>query len=81
MVRFYQNWLGKREGLDQPMSKAGALHEAKMWLRGLTSREVDLELKGIGRGRVSITAGKPNQGHPFEHPHYWAAFILMGDPG
>ncbi len=33
MVRFYQNWLGKRDGLDKPMSKAEALHEAKEWLR------------------------------------------------
>ena len=21
------------------------------------------------------------EGHPFEHPYYWAAFILIGDPG
>src|SRR5262249_5109824 len=36
MTRFYQNWLGKREGLGRPMSRAEALREAKEWLRGLT---------------------------------------------
>ncbi len=80
MVRFYQNWLGKRDGLNAPMPKAEALHEAKEWLRTRTSQQVDAQLKEIGRGEVRIKEGKPVQAHPFEHPHYWAAFILMGDP-
>ncbi len=80
MVRFYQNWLGKRDGLNKPMSKSEALHEAKEWLRTCTSQQVDAQLKDIGRGEVRVKEGKPVQAHPFEHPHYWAAFILMGDP-
>src|SRR4029077_20951512 len=32
MVRFYQNLLGKREGLTKPLVKAEALREAKQWL-------------------------------------------------
>jgi CHAT domain-containing protein len=31
MVRFYQNLLGQRPGLTQPMPKAEALDEAKAW--------------------------------------------------
>ncbi len=80
MVRFYQNWLGKRDGLNKPMSKAEALHEAKVWLRTRTSQQVDAQLKEIGRGEIRVKEGRPVQAHPFEHPHYWAAFILIGDP-
>src|SRR5271157_4704074 len=39
MNRFYQNLLGKREGLNKPMPKAGALAEAKTWLRNLSFDE------------------------------------------
>ena len=33
MGRFYENLLGKREGLTRPMPKGVALAEAKAWLR------------------------------------------------
>ncbi|MCE9531628.1 MAG: tetratricopeptide repeat protein [Planctomycetes bacterium] len=39
MNRFYQNLLGKRDGLTKPMPKAEALREAKNWLRNLSSEE------------------------------------------
>ncbi len=39
MTRFYQNLLGKRDGLDKPMPKAKALDEAKRWLRELSADE------------------------------------------
>ena len=80
MTRFYQNWLGKREGLDRPMSRAEALREAKEWLRGLTADQVAGELQQIARGQPRAKEGQPVEGHPFDHPHYWAAFILTGDP-
>jgi CHAT domain-containing protein len=80
MTRFYQNWLGKRPGLAVPLPKAEALREAKAWLRGLTSEAVDAELQQIARGIPRAKRGQPVAGHPFEHPHYWAGFILMGDP-
>jgi CHAT domain-containing protein/tetratricopeptide (TPR) repeat protein len=80
MTRFYQNWLGKRPGLVQPLPKAEALREAKAWLRGLTSEAVDAGLQPIARGIPRAKRGQPVAGHPFEHPHYWAGFILMGDP-
>jgi CHAT domain-containing protein len=95
MARFYQNLLGKRPGLDKPMAKAEALDEAKRWLRGLSSDEVGGALEALERGplRPLATAGGPANGQagasapprgsgprPFEHPYYWAAFVLIGDP-
>src|SRR5262249_18270111 len=41
MQRFYQNLLGKREGLTAPLGRAEALAEAKAWLRGLRRAEVE----------------------------------------
>jgi len=80
MTRFYQNWLGKREGLDRSMTKADALREAKEWLRGLSAAEVGSELGKIPRGDPRPKVGEPVAGERFDHPRYWTAFILMGDP-
>jgi hypothetical protein len=92
MVRFYQNWLGKRPGLDRPMSKAEALREAKDWLRGLTVGQADIEARklpgsedaakaqGARRGERPPAGGVMREAQPFDHPHYWAGFILIGDP-
>ncbi len=79
MTRFYENWLGKRDGLAQPLPKA------ERWARrsnggGLTSEAVEAELSQTARGFPHAKRGQPVVGHPFEHPHYWAGFILMGDP-
>src|SRR5262249_18821189 len=59
MARFYQNLLGRRPGLSQPMPKAEALDEAKRWLRGLTEGEVGPALEALPRGEVGplATAG------------------------
>jgi CHAT domain-containing protein/Tfp pilus assembly protein PilF len=82
MTRFYQNLLGKRPGLDKPLPKAEALREAKEWLRGLTAKEVDQALVQLPRGepREKPAAPVPATVHPYAHPYYWAAFILIGDP-
>jgi hypothetical protein len=80
MVRFYQNWLGKRSGLDRSLSKAEALQEAKAWLRGLSGAEALGALDGISRGERRHRSVPPAESHPFAHPHYWAGFILIGDP-
>jgi CHAT domain-containing protein len=81
MFRFYQNWLGRRAGLDHPLGKAEALREAKTWLRSLTSDQLEGELSGLSRGAVRPLGRRPATGHPFDHPHYWAGFILVGGPG
>jgi CHAT domain-containing protein len=85
MVRFYENLLGGRTGLKAPMPKAEALAEAKRWLRGLTAKEAERLAKNLPTlERIGTASGQPQPAassrHPYEHPYYWAAFILMGDP-
>ncbi len=80
MRRFYANLLGRRDGLDVLPPKAEALREAKSWLRGLTGDEITIERNQITRGEPRHKPGVPVAEHPFDHPHYWAGFILIGDP-
>jgi tetratricopeptide (TPR) repeat protein len=94
MPRFYANLLGRRPGLTAPMPKAEALHEAKAWLRGLRRAEVRAaiaELSGgavrpepaQGRPPAALAATVPAGGaddRPYAPPHFWAAFVLVGDP-
>jgi CHAT domain-containing protein len=83
MTRFYQNMLGKRPGLSKPMPNAEALREAKVWLRGLTTEEAaraESKLPQVSRGEPRPLKGMPVSVHPYEHPHFWAAFVLVGDP-
>jgi tetratricopeptide (TPR) repeat protein len=93
MARFYQNLLGKRSELAKAMPKAEALQEAKRWLRDLTSDQIDGELAALERGEVrplarekgaparkEAPAQKANSVKPYDHPYYWAAFVLVGDP-
>jgi tetratricopeptide (TPR) repeat protein len=93
MERFYQNLLGKREGLKQPMGKAAALAEAKSWLRGLSREEAVKRAaqlsKGVARGKgrkeLPLLPAVPEApvsvktDRPYAHPYYWAAFVLIGD--
>jgi tetratricopeptide (TPR) repeat protein len=93
MTRFYQNLLGKRAGLAQPIPKAEALQEAKRWLRSLTVGQVDGDLARFERGGVRPLAKdsgahpsevaaspKPTGIRPYDQPYFWAAFVLAGDP-
>jgi CHAT domain-containing protein len=87
MFRFYQNWLGKRPGLNKPLSKAESLREAKHWLRNLQRDEIGetiAKLPEAARGLKlePVDPAKPGAAStkPFEHPYYWSAFVLIGDP-
>jgi CHAT domain-containing protein len=78
MVRFYENLLGKRQGLKKPLGRAAALQEAKDWLRKLSLKEAEKAIEALPRGKV-VSAPK-GQAKSYEHPYYWAAFTLIGDP-
>jgi CHAT domain-containing protein len=89
MTRFYQNLLGKRDGLKIPLPKAEALREAKHWLRTLPRAEAEALAAKLGKGelRASEVEARPvakaeakGGEAPYAHPRYWAAFILLGDP-
>jgi CHAT domain-containing protein len=85
MQRFYQNLLGRRAGLAGPLPRAEALREAKHWLRNLDGREADQLVQGLpGGARTGKTSVPPDKqlkaGRRYEHPYYWAGFILLGDP-
>jgi tetratricopeptide (TPR) repeat protein len=92
MTRFYQNLLGKRDGLHAPLLKAEALREAKAWLRTLPRAEAEALAGRLAQGSVRakeepkdpasppVLPPLPAGGTPFAHPRSWAAFILIGDP-
>jgi CHAT domain-containing protein/tetratricopeptide (TPR) repeat protein len=94
MRRFYENLLGRFDGPRRlsgqvyepgtPLPKVDALREAKIWLRELTWDEL-MRLEGVGEeGSTSpeaeVMVEASGSDRLYEHPHYWAAFILMGDP-
>jgi tetratricopeptide (TPR) repeat protein len=94
MLRFYENLLGKRKDLKQPLGKADALAEAARWLRELPHKDAEQLAAALGQGNLSGTArgsvgalklkeGEiklPTGGRPYAHPYYWAAFTVLGDP-
>jgi hypothetical protein len=92
MLRFYENLLGKRQGLKQSLGRAEALAEAKRWLAGLKRIETESLVArlsgGVLRGtekvappRIKGQAAKVPEGdRPFAQPFYWVAFTLVGDP-
>lgn len=82
MTRFHENLFGHRRGLQHPLSKAESLAEAQQWLRNLTYDERDQALAHLKSGkRLPSESSGQGGGSPYRHPHFWAGFRLIGDPG
>lgn len=84
MKRFYENLWGSRPGMKAPLTTSDALREAKAWLRQLSQSQADRLWKSWQRGEF-IPTGAPQSDsetnedpRPFQHPKYWAAFVLIG---
>jgi CHAT domain-containing protein len=77
MTRFYENLLGKRDGLKAPLPRAAAHREAQRWLRELPrSQAAALTAKLSGgelRGTVSAlrpqVAPAASEERPYAHPY------------
>jgi CHAT domain-containing protein/tetratricopeptide (TPR) repeat protein len=80
MHRFYENLLGSRPEQKTPLSKLEALTEAKRWLKGLEAEEAARRVKDLGV-KLPTDWERKQPDRPFAHPYFWAAFILVGDPG
>ncbi|MFO0889252.1 MAG: CHAT domain-containing tetratricopeptide repeat protein [Isosphaeraceae bacterium] len=93
MQRFYANLLGRRPGLDRPMPKAEALHEAKVWLRELPRAEALSLIIGLAgdeksgksydflrRHADAMAELRADGERPYASPQFWAAFVLSGAP-
>jgi CHAT domain-containing protein len=89
MLRFYENLLGKK-----PLGRAAALAEARSWLRKLSGKQAQRYAGALAAGKLASTRGgvealPPVKGkgvkvpageRPYEHPFFWASFVLIGDP-
>lgn len=84
MKRFYENLWASRPGMTAPLSTSEALREAKEWLRQLSQSQADRLWKHWQRGEFIPTGDQKADNaaddapRPFQHPKYWAAFVLIG---
>ncbi|MCA9152054.1 MAG: CHAT domain-containing protein, partial [Planctomycetales bacterium] len=86
MHRFYQNLVTRPPATGYTPTTAEALREAKQWLRTLDIRELDEHLQQVppelrSRVRRRLAATETQAARPFEHPYFWAPFILIGNDG
>ncbi|MFQ5857771.1 MAG: CHAT domain-containing protein [Anaerolineae bacterium] len=79
MERFYKAWLGGA-------SRATAVSEAQYYVRSIDAETLRIRLADYGLSPSAITDlldlfGTMLPGRrPFDHPYYWGAFLLIGDP-
>lgn len=71
MRRFYETWLS-----SAPRDSAAAGTQAEVGLPRTSKAEALREAKRWLREYRDETGARP-----YEHPYYWSAFVLIGDPG
>lgn len=85
---------GESYATGTQMPKAVALFEAKQWLQSNSPEENRAALKSLGfdvsqsaeaiafaRSGIRMTGEVAHEPFDYSDPHYWAAFVLSGDPG
>lgn len=83
LSRLYDH-LRKPASAGEAVSAAEALREARLWLRGLTRREVEAESARLpepfrSRPIPGGANGPPRlDDRPFEHPYWWAGWVAVG---
>jgi CHAT domain-containing protein len=77
MRHFYDGLVVRR------MARDAALAEAKRWLRTLPAAQLAALIREPSFAGLAADAQRflHNVQPPFDHPRYWAAFVLIGDPG
>ena len=86
MHRFYQNLTVLPGEVRSPLTTAAALQEAKQWLRTIDIHDLDEQLRTApaelrSKIRRRVAASQTPAARPFDHPYFWAPFILIGDDG
>ena len=76
MTRFYALW-DPKDG-KKGLTAAAALKEAQAYVRTYEPLGSDARESGV---RGPVRRGKKAVGkRPWEHPYYWAAWVLWGRP-
>lgn len=79
--RFYQNYLvGDPAGPTGPLPPSTALRRAQIWLRRLTLADVArlFAADGDSDGEQVRLESLHESIRPFDHPIYWAPFVILG---
>lgn len=75
------------------MKPSPALREAKAWVRNLSVEEIGAALAAAERGAVrplvkkdgaaagidTSSSPKSTVARPYDHPYFWAPFVLVGE--
>ncbi len=82
MTDFYGEYTKHVGTDDHGRRKAAALHHARTKLRNSSGEQRIDNSSDRSRGREVKGADATKRGHepPYDHPYYWAGFVLIGDP-
>jgi CHAT domain-containing protein len=82
MTDFYRHYTKTAEFDDHGRRKAEALDHARAALRDPEGQRRGAPAAERSRGDIVHGTDATERGHkaPYDHPYYWAGFVLIGDP-
>ncbi len=82
MTDFYRGYTNHVEPDHHRRRKADALQRAKSELRKVSDVQRTVQVAKLSRGPEveGADATKRGRKRPYDHPYYWAGFVLIGDP-